>query len=262
MTDTTFYSVGQAFQMTAHGLRPNTIHSFIFNGSDQSNSCAPQGLGIGSPLTTDYSGSISFTYYYNPGVDSASTVSAAQSLQNSVASTKVAILRSADGLSQAEVILTPRLVTTILPPANPPPAPPPPPPAAAPPAPSSSGGGGCCVIATSMTQSGGMDFSTYRSILKWSSSSLDHSFLGDRLHRGYHIIAPRFLVKYAGKNGYVPWAFKNTLAWLMGKEYDKRVLPHAILWCALMAVTGMFVSKDRAEESWKSLYKGSSRRSR
>jgi hypothetical protein len=42
---------------------------------------------------------------------------------------------------------------------------------------------------------------------------------------------------------------------LMGKKYNKLSIPNSALWIAAMTVTGLFVSKETAEKSWKNLYK-------
>jgi hypothetical protein len=101
-----YYSAGQAFQMTAFGLKPSTVHTFSFNNVDVSANCKPFGGVLGSPLTSDYSGKLQFTFYYNSGITTGSNVTAAQSLINSLAGNKVGILSNSDGTSTANVTIS------------------------------------------------------------------------------------------------------------------------------------------------------------
>jgi len=130
-----------------------------------------------------------------------------------------------------------------------------------PPAPSGGGGGGggggCCVVATVMANSGDMSESHYKRLNSWAVKVLDKNFLGERLHRGYHIIAPKVaipLLKTKAK-GYVNWSFKNATNMLMGKQFNLLSIPNSLFWITLMGVTGMFVTKEQSEKSWNNLYK-------
>ena len=127
-----------------------------------------------------------------------------------------------------------------------------------PPAPSS-GGGGCCVVATAMTQDGDMSINAYKFLNAWAIKKLDKNWLGERLHRGYHIIGPNVAIPLmkskSGLAKYVKWSFKNATNMLMGKKFDKLSLPNSVFWISAMTVLGLFVSKETAEKSWKKLYK-------
>jgi len=126
-----------------------------------------------------------------------------------------------------------------------------------PPAPSGGGGGGCCVVATVMTSSGNMSESHYKHLNSWAVKVLDKNWFGERLHRGYHIIAPKVaipLLKTKAK-GYVNWSFKNATNMLMKKEFSLISIPNSLFWITLMGITGVFVSKEQAEKSWNNLYK-------
>jgi hypothetical protein len=125
-----------------------------------------------------------------------------------------------------------------------------------PPAPSG-GGGGCCVVATALTSQGNWSEDQYKNINSWATKVLDRNWFGDRLHRGYHIIAPKVaipLLKTRAKK-YVDWSFTNATNMLMGKKFDLMSIPNSVFWITLMGVTGLFVSKEQAEKSWNNLYK-------
>jgi len=96
----------QAFNLSATGLKPNTIHTFTFNGTDVSSMCQPTGGVLGGQLITDASGTISFIYFYNSGISTGTNVTATQSLINNLIGNKVGLLSSADGTSTAQVTIT------------------------------------------------------------------------------------------------------------------------------------------------------------
>jgi hypothetical protein len=94
----------------------------------------------------------------------------------------------------------------------------------------------------------------------WAKKNLDPYFFGRILHRGYHVIAPKYLVPaMRGKNkiiaNYLGWGFENLTNYLRKKEYDKRSLPSIYFWIGLAALVGLVVTKEYAEKTWKGLYK-------
>jgi len=96
----------QAFNLSATGLKPNTIHTFTFNGTDVSSMCQPTGWDLGGQLITNANGAISFTYFYNSGISTGTNVTATQSLINNLIGNKIGLLSSADGTSTAQVTIT------------------------------------------------------------------------------------------------------------------------------------------------------------
>lgn len=118
-----YYNADQAFDLTATGLKPNTVHTFTFNNIDVSAFCQPLGGIVGAALTTDAGGQLKFTYYYtnnitttapnnqyisaSPGIlgGAVSTVSSAQSIINSLTGDKVGTLSNSDGTSTAQVLI-------------------------------------------------------------------------------------------------------------------------------------------------------------
>ena len=114
-----YYNAAQAFNLTATGLKPNTVHTFTFNNADVSAFCQPVGGAVGAPLTTDGGGQISFTYYYTNDITTtapnnqyigilggaASTVASAQSIINSLTGNKVGTLSNSDGSSTSQITI-------------------------------------------------------------------------------------------------------------------------------------------------------------
>jgi hypothetical protein len=101
---TIYYASTQAFVLTANGLKPSTQHKFNFDNVDVSANCQPYGGLLGSPLTTDSSGNLVFTFYYTSGLPASTTdVTSTQSLINKLAGTKLGIIQNTDGTSSAAV---------------------------------------------------------------------------------------------------------------------------------------------------------------
>jgi hypothetical protein len=118
-----YYNAAQAFDLTATGLKPNTVHTFTFNNIDVSAFCQPLGGAVGDALTTDSGGQLNFTYYYTNDITTtapnnqyisasagilggaASTVASAQSIINSLTGNKVGTLSNSDGTSTAQVMI-------------------------------------------------------------------------------------------------------------------------------------------------------------
>jgi len=118
-----YYNAAQAFDLTATGLKPNTLHTFTFNNIDVSAFCQPLGGVVGAALTTDSGGQLNFTYYYTNDITTtapnnqyisasagvlggaASTVASAQSIINSLTGNKVGTLSNSDGTSTAQVMI-------------------------------------------------------------------------------------------------------------------------------------------------------------
>ena len=118
-----YYNAAQAFNLTATGLKPNTVHTFTFNNADVSAFCQPVGGAVGAPLTTDAGGQLKFTYYYTNDITTtapnnqyisasagvlggaASTVASAQSIINSLTGNKVGTLSNSDGTSTSQLTI-------------------------------------------------------------------------------------------------------------------------------------------------------------
>jgi hypothetical protein len=131
---------------------------------------------------------------------------------------------------------------------------------APPPAPSG-GGGGCCVVATALTANGEWTPEKKNELVEWSINTLDKSFLGERLHRGYHVVASKVIIPYFfGTNNkivraYSKWSFTNATNMVQGKNFNPLSIPNSAVWIVAMMAAGLVSSKEFAETSWKSLYK-------
>lgn len=132
-----------------------------------------------------------------------------------------------------------------------------------PPAPAPSGGSGsssCCVIATALTEGGDWEQKQRTELVEWSINKLDKHFLGERLHRGYHVVASTILPFFFGKDSkmarkYAKWSFTNATNMIQGKKFNPISIPNSAMWITAMLLTGLVVSKEYAESKWKSLYK-------
>jgi hypothetical protein len=118
-TPISYVAVDTVFILRVAGLRPLTIHKFLFNGADQSGLCQPDfpntvgssevGL-IGASLVSQPDGTLGFVYYYQSGVTApASGTSPAamsaelafqQALSKLIGNKTIQVI-SGDGLSQA-----------------------------------------------------------------------------------------------------------------------------------------------------------------
>jgi hypothetical protein len=132
-----------------------------------------------------------------------------------------------------------------------------------PPPPAPSGGSGsssCCVIATALTEGGDWEQKQRTELVDWSINKLDKHFLGERLHRGYHVVASTILPFFFGKDSkmarkYAKWSFTNATNMIQGKKFNPISIPNSAMWITAMLLTGLVVSKEYSESKWKSLYK-------
>lgn len=71
----------QAFEFEVSGLKPNTIHKLKMSNNeftpstatDESTKCQQAGKALGAAMITDGSGKLKFTYFYDAGIDEATT---------------------------------------------------------------------------------------------------------------------------------------------------------------------------------------------
>ena len=132
-----------------------------------------------------------------------------------------------------------------------------------PPAPSggsgSGGGSGCCVVATEMTINGYWNYAQLVNLNKWAIKNLDTNWIGNSLHKGYHIIAPKIIIPLMKNSNigkkYCEWSFENATNMLRGKKFNPLSIPNSLVWMTAMTLVGIFTRKESAERSWKSLYK-------
>ena len=127
-----------------------------------------------------------------------------------------------------------------------------------------SGGGSCggwfgCVIASSLTRDGLWTPYRLKKLEVWGLRTLDKNVIGERFHRGYHVVASKLLIPLLENKGrfskYVRWGFENGLDVIQRKKINLLALPNSILWIASFLLVGFMVTKDYADKSWKNLYK-------
>ena len=98
-----FISDAQRFTIAVTGLKPNTYHKFVFDGEDQTAKCAQSRTSTTntSGLLTDASGTLNFEFYYDAGIDEAtSDLEQQNKLAAAKAGIKVFTIQSYDGNSK------------------------------------------------------------------------------------------------------------------------------------------------------------------
>jgi len=117
----------------------------------------------------------------------------------------------------------------------------------------------CCVVATALTTQGAWSINEHQDLVNWSFDTLDRSFIGERLHRGYHIIGPKVLIPMLCSDTlwskYIEWSFTNATNMLKGKKYSVWSIPNSLPWLAAMTVVGLCVTKRYARRTWVSMYR-------
>lgn len=105
------YADSQIFNIVFAGLKPSTTHTFTFDGVDKSAQCRPLPTdvtgpityNIGDPLKTDKNGLLSFAFYYDAGINEAtSDLTAANRLLNLAVGTKTFTIQSSDSSSKGQ----------------------------------------------------------------------------------------------------------------------------------------------------------------
>ena len=98
-----FISDAQKFNIAVTGLKPNTFHKFVFDGEDQTAKCAQSRTSTTntSGLLTDASGTLNFEFYYDAGINEAtSDLEQQNKLAAAKAGIKVFTIQSYDGNSK------------------------------------------------------------------------------------------------------------------------------------------------------------------
>ena len=99
-----FIADNQKFSIGITGLKPNTYHKFMFDGLDQTSKCSQSRTSTTntSGLLTDANGTLSFDFYYDAGINEATTDLEQQNkLASSTAGIKVFSVESYDGNSKS-----------------------------------------------------------------------------------------------------------------------------------------------------------------
>lgn len=99
-----FVSDAQKFTISATGLKPNTYHKFMFDGSDQTSKCSQARTSTTntSGLLTDANGTLNFDFYFDAGINEAtSDLEQQNKLAAAIAGIKVFSIESYDGNSKS-----------------------------------------------------------------------------------------------------------------------------------------------------------------
>ena len=99
-----YVSDAQRFTISATGLKPNTYHKFVFDGEDRTIKCVQNRTSTTntSGLLSDANGTINFEFYYDAGIDEATTDLEQQNkLAAAVSGIKVFSIQSYDSNSIA-----------------------------------------------------------------------------------------------------------------------------------------------------------------
>ena len=98
-----FISDAQKFEISITGLKPNTYHKFVFDGDDQTSKCSQSRTSTTntSGLLTDANGTLNFDFYYDAGINEAtSDLEQQNKLAAAKAGIKVFTVQSYDGNSK------------------------------------------------------------------------------------------------------------------------------------------------------------------
>lgn len=99
-----FVSDAQKFAISVTGLKPNTYHKFVFDGEDQTAKCSQARTSTTntSGLLTDVNGTLNFDFYFDAGINEAtSDLEQQNKLASAIAGIKVFTVESYDGNSKS-----------------------------------------------------------------------------------------------------------------------------------------------------------------
>lgn len=116
-----------------------------------------------------------------------------------------------------------------------------------------------CVVATELTSRGEWEKDRLASLIRWAERVLDRTWIGEKLHRGYHVIGPKVIIPGVRRNDmvarYLKWNFAQATNMLQGRKYDPISVPLSLLWMGAMVITGLLVSQRYARRIWAQAYK-------
>jgi len=112
----------------------------------------------------------------------------------------------------------------------------------------------CCVVANALTGNGLWSKRQYHAMHTWGAARLDKHPVGRALHRGYNMIAPKYMVPHISRpdtriGRYMKWTFENGTNLLRGKKYSWLSMPNTALWVTAMTITGLFTSEKQAQRN-------------
>ena len=97
-----YISDSQEFGMIVTGLKPNTLHTFTFDNTNQSARCRPVGRKLGDQLVSNAEGILTFKYFYDAGLsETESDAQVFNALLGTIAGPKAFSVQSTDSTSRA-----------------------------------------------------------------------------------------------------------------------------------------------------------------
>ena len=99
----------QKFVISVSGLKPNTNHTFTFDGEDKTSKCSQVRTSTTNTtgLRSDENGIMTFDFYYDAGLDEAETdVEAQNRIISNIAGQKRFVIENTDGTSRAAGVIT------------------------------------------------------------------------------------------------------------------------------------------------------------
>jgi hypothetical protein len=117
----------------------------------------------------------------------------------------------------------------------------------------------CCVVATELNSTGDWSFDRLFALTEWANRVLDTSWVGERFHRGYHVIGSKVFVPNIRRGGllgkYFAWTFNESTEMLQGKPHSFWSVPNNCFWIGSMFLLGLLVTKRYAKRTWIRMYK-------
>jgi hypothetical protein len=99
----------QKFVISVSGLKPNTNHTFTFDGENRTSKCSQVRTSTTNTtgLRSDENGVMTFDFYYDAGLDEAATdVTAQNRIISNIAGQKRFVIENTDGTSRAAGAIT------------------------------------------------------------------------------------------------------------------------------------------------------------
>jgi hypothetical protein len=108
-SDLSYIADSQKFIISVSGLKPNTNHTFTFDGEDRTSKCSQVRTSTTNTtgLRSDENGIMTFDFYYDAGLDEAATDATAQNrIISNIAGQKRFVIENTGGTSRAAGAIT------------------------------------------------------------------------------------------------------------------------------------------------------------
>lgn len=117
------------------------------------------------------------------------------------------------------------------------------------------GGGGGCVMGTAMTKTGDWKPMDLARLVIWCERTLHGKFFGEMFRRGYQVLGSVIGVPALKAGGarkrYFKWTFDQATNVLRKKPSTTLGKLNSVFWLSACTVTGLFYTKEQAEQKWK-----------